>query len=248
MAKCGLEEGSMEDQAFVALNAKLDALTQQVAYLTDQAQAAERERQSRAELLHDLTPMMNDGFRIAVEQLEEVQSYTDLSELLRIVKRLLRNASHLESMLNQVESLFDLAQAVGPLTNQAFERATDVLQSAEQKGYFAFARGGAQIVDNVITSFTEEDVRRLGDNVVLILNVVKELTQPAIMQLTRNLVSDVEAEVSQEPLNTGLPALLRQMGDPAVRRGLALTLRMLRAVGRQGTAPRQAVVAPASTG
>ena len=62
---------------------------------------------------------------------------------------------------------------------------------------------------------------RLGENVVLILSVVKDLTQPEIMSLVHNIVSGVEVEVAK-PVNTSLPALLGQMRDPNVRRGLAL--------------------------
>lgn len=221
------------DQALVALNDKLDALTQQVAYLTEQAQRAERERQERAELMHDMTPLVNDGFRLAVEQLEEVQEYVDLGDLLRLVKRLLRNGRHFESMLDQLESMVDLAQTVGPLTDQAFEKVTDVLQAAEHKGYFAFASGGLKIADSVVTSFSEEDVQKLGDNVVLILNTVKDMTQPEIMGLARTIMAQTEVEVAK-PVNTSLPALLGQMRDPNVRRGLALTLRILSVVGAQG--------------
>ncbi len=221
----------MEDQALVALNEKLDVLTQQVAYLTEQAQRAERERQERGELMHDLTPIVNDGFRLAVEQLEEVQEYVDLGDLLRILKRLLRNGRNIEAMLDQLESLMDLAQTVGPLSNQAFATATDLLQQAEHKGYFAFAKGGLKIADNIVTSFTEEDVLHLGDNVVLILNTVKDMTQPEILGLVRGIVSDVEAEVAKPVVNVSLLALLGQMRDPQVRRGLALTLRILRVIG-----------------
>ena len=37
------------------------------------------------------------------------------------------------------------------------------------------------IADRVVTEFTEEDVKALGDNVVTILNAVKEMTQPEVM-------------------------------------------------------------------
>lgn len=222
----------MEDQALVALNEKLDALSRQVAYLTEQAQRAERERQARDELMRDLSPIVNDGFRLATEQLEEIQEYIDLGDLLRILKRLLRNGRNLEAMLDQLESLMDLAQTAGPLTNAAFEKATDLLHNAEQRGYFAFAAGGARIVDNIVTSFTEEDVRRLGDNIVLILNTVKDMTQPEIMSLVRTIINQAEAEVAK-PVNISLLALLGQMRDPNVRRGLALTMRVLRVVGEQ---------------
>ena len=64
------------DQALpmvMELNQKIDLLTTQVQFLTEQAQRAERERQERAELMRDVMPIVNDAFRLTVEQLEEVQ-------------------------------------------------------------------------------------------------------------------------------------------------------------------------------
>ncbi|MCX6028232.1 MAG: DUF1641 domain-containing protein [Chloroflexi bacterium] len=220
------------DQDIVALNQKLDLLTAQVQYLTEQAQAAERGRQERAELMHDLTPIVNDGFRLATEQLEEVQEYVDLGDLLRLLKRLLRNGRNFEMMLDQLESLMDLLQTVGPLTDSAFGKAVDIMAEAERKGYFAFAKGGMKIADNIVTSFTEDDVQRLGDNVVLILNVVKSMTQPEIMTFVHNTLLVAEKEM-EKPVDTSLLGLLRQMNDPAVRRGLAQTMRVLHVVGAQ---------------
>jgi uncharacterized protein YjgD (DUF1641 family) len=220
------------DQRTFELNQKIDALTAQVAYLAGQAQLAERERQARAELMHDLTPIANQAFNMAIEQLEEVQGYIDLGDLLRLLKRLMRNGHNLEKMLDQIESLADLAQTVGPLADEAFGKAVDTLAAWEHKGYFTFARGGARLMDNVVTSFTEEDVNRLGDNVVLILNTIKDMTQPEIMNFVRNTLLVAEKEIDK-PVDISCRGLLRQVRDPEVRRGLALTLRVLQVVGSQ---------------
>ena len=218
--------------ALAELNQKLDALTAQVAYLTEQARADERQRQDRAELMRDLTPIADQAFEMAVEQLEEVQEYIDLGDLVRLLKRLLRNGRNLDKMLDQLESLMDLANTVGPLADDAFGIAVDKLTEMEHKGYFAFAKGGLRIADKVVTSFTEADVQRLGDSIVPMLNMVKEITRPEIMGFVHNTLLAAEREVEQ-PVDTSMLGLLRQMRDPAVRRGLALSLRMLRVIGAQ---------------
>ncbi len=220
------------DTNLVDLNKKLDALTAQVAYLTEQAQIAERQRQERSELIQDMMPAVNGMYSLTVEQLDEVKEYVDPNDLLRLFKRLLRNAPAIEQMLDQLESLSDLMGTVGPIGNGAYDKAVTTLQSLEQKGYFTFAKGGAQIADNIVTSFGEEDVKKLGENVVLILNTVKEMTQPEIMGFVRNFVRNVELEV-EKPVNTSLGALLGQMRDPNTRKGLALTMRVLRVIGAQ---------------
>jgi uncharacterized protein YjgD (DUF1641 family) len=220
-----------------SLNQKIELLAAQVQYLTEQAQAAERQRQERAELLRDMMPIVNDGYRLAVEQLEEIQQYVDLADLLRLAKRLARNGRNIETMLDQLESVMDLLATAGPITDQAFGKAVDILAQMERKGYFVFARGGLQIADNIVSSFGEEDVRALGENIVLILNVVKEMTQPEIMNFVRNTVEAVDRE-KNKPVETSLIALLRQMQDPNVRRGLALSMRIMRNIGAQTSAPK----------
>jgi uncharacterized protein YjgD (DUF1641 family) len=220
------------DQSMVELNHKIDELSEQVAYLAGQAEIAERQRADRAELMRDLTPIANEAFRLSVEQLEEIQEYVELDDLLRLVKRLARNGRNFEKMLNQLESLMDLAETVGPLANEAFGKAVYELTELERKGYFTFAQGGMQIMDNVVTSFTEEDVDRFGENVVLILNTVKEMTQPEIMNFVRNTLMVAEREIDK-PVDISYSGLMRQMRDPEVRRGLALTMRVLHVVGAQ---------------
>ena len=220
------------DQSIAELNQKIDALTYQVAYLAEQAQSAERERQNRTELIRDLTPIANDAYRMSVEQLEQIQEQVSLNDLLRLFKRVLRNGRNFEKMLDQLESMMDLMATMGPFADDAFGKAVDALGDMERKGYFVFARGGMQIADNIVTSFAEEDVRRLGENIVLILNVIKDMTQPEIMNFVRNTLLIAEKEV-EKPVDNSMWVLLTQMRDPAVRRGLALTMRVMHVVGSQ---------------
>lgn len=223
-------EQTMTETSVADLNRKIDMLTLQVAYLAEQAREAERSRREREELVHDVMPIANDVFRLTVEQLEEIQEYVDIADLLRLVKRLARNTQNIERMLDMLESGMDLAQTVGPMGNEAFAKSVDVLEAMEQKGYFRFARGGMQIVDNIVTSFSEEEVKQLGDNIVLILRTVKDMTQPEVMNFVRNTVSVAEEDV---PVDTSYRALIGQMRDPNVRRGMAQAMRVLSSIGAQ---------------
>jgi uncharacterized protein YjgD (DUF1641 family) len=97
----------------------------------------------------------------------------------------------------------------------------------ERKGYFIFLQGGLDMLDRVVTSFTEEDVRQLGENIVLILQTVKEMTQPEIMAMLRRTAMVVKEE---EAVDTSFMSIIRQLNDPAVRKGLAKTLQVLKSV------------------
>lgn len=222
------------DQAIAELTAKIDALTAQVAYLTEQAQAAERARAERAELMSAMMPIANDAMRLATEQLEEIEPYVRGEDLLRLVKKLVRNGPNFEMLLDQLGSLLEFADIVMPMMTPAFDQATTGLAELEKRGYFTFAQGGIRIMDNIVTAFSEEDVRKLGDNIVLILQTVKEMTQPETMNFVRNTVQVIDRE-KDAPVETSLLAILGQMRDPNVRRGLAITLRVLRTIGAQTT-------------
>ena len=110
---------------------------------------------------------------------------------------------------------------------------TERLQEMEERGYFEFVTSGMGIVDRIVTTYTEEDVTALGDNIVLILDTVKEMTQPEVMTMLRRTFHTVGEAEAGEPPSTF--ALLRQMRDPQVRRGLARVLSMLRSVGDDTT-------------
>ncbi len=75
----------MNDQAILELNQKIDALTAQVAYLTEEARQQQRRRQEWDELKSDLTPIASDVFLISVEKLDEVESYVQLEDVLRLM-------------------------------------------------------------------------------------------------------------------------------------------------------------------
>jgi uncharacterized protein YjgD (DUF1641 family) len=217
------------------LNQKLDALTAQVAYLTEQAQAAERSRAEREELVHDVMPIAKDALNLATVHLQDVEEYVRLDDLLRMLKKLVRHGPQLEALLDQLDAVFDLVETVNPIALEAVTKATTMMDELERKGYFAFGESGLRLVDNVVTSFTKEDVDRLGDNVVLLLNTIKDMTQPEMLTFVRNTLAASEKAL-EEPVNTSLGALLSQLRDPQVRRGLALTLRILKTVGAQSAA------------
>ena len=63
---------------------------------------------------------------------------------------------------------------------------TGRLDELDRKGCFAMARELQRAFDHVVASFTVEDVRLLGDNLVAILQTVKNLTQPEMLQAINN--------------------------------------------------------------
>jgi uncharacterized protein YjgD (DUF1641 family) len=205
------------DASLQELNQKIDLLTTQVAYLSEQAQLVELQRLERTELVRDLTPLANQAFELAVEQLEEIQEYIDLDDLLRLVKRLLRNGRTIDRMLDQLESLEDLVKTIGPLADDAFGKAVDIMADLEARGYISFAQGGKKLMDSLVSSFSADELNQIGI-------------------FANHALIDIKQEMAK-PIDVSYTGLFKQMRDPAVRRGLALTLRIMQVIGTQAAQP-----------
>ena len=225
------------------ISRKLDLLTQsmmvlgqQVNCLQEQAETSRRRQQTIDDLLADLTPVVKDMYKAAEEQLAEMQQFVQLEDLTLLAKRVARNTRNIDEVLDYLESGLDFVHDAAPLTKDMMTEATAALSEMERKGYFGFVRQGAYVLDQVVTSFGEDDVKQLGDNVVLILNTVKSLTQPEMLNMVNGLTAGfhaAEAEADAGKLDTSLFGLMRQMRDPEVRRGLAITLETLKRVSLQ---------------
>ena len=207
------------------LEERLDQLTADVAFIAAEMREQRIRREMWDDLRTDLTPITSDVMRIAGRELEQVEEFVSTEDLLRLVKRLARNTRNIESTLERLESAVDFIDDVGPLTSDAVMKATTMLEELDRRGYFTFAKSGLGVVDRVVTSFSEDDINQLGDNVVLILETVKEMTQPEVMELLQRTAQSLEEEVTETPSTF---ALLRQMRDPEVKKGLARMLQVLR--------------------
>ena len=211
----------------VATEDRLDALTAQMDFVVEELQRQRAAREQMTELVQTLARGTKQAMQMATDELAELDVRSE--DLVRTVRLLAVNLPQIEALLAQLGPLSDLAAQVSDLSGPALAKLTDTLQAADEKGYFAFAREGSKIADRVVTEYTEEDVRALGDNVVTILNAVKEMTQPEVMGLVQRSVVQV-----QEPMEPpSMFALLKSMRDPQTRRGLARVMAMLHTVGEQ---------------
>ncbi|NOY90186.1 MAG: DUF1641 domain-containing protein [Deltaproteobacteria bacterium] len=99
------------------------------------------------------------------------------------------------------------------------------------------------LVDRVATHYTQEDIDKLSDNIVFILDTVKRMTQPEILGSV-NQAFEVLDRPGDEVQPVGLWGLLRAMRDPEVQNGVGLMIAVLRQVSR---GPNGAATNPTET-
>lgn len=219
--------GSVEDR-LDRIAAQLDVLTQEVA-----RQRLEREKWR--ELQDDVMPVARAALASLGGDLEAVQGVASAEDLLRLARKLGAALPAIEGAVGQLDSLRELGADAAPLMRPAFATLTERLAAFDERGYFKFAQSGMGVVDRIVTSFSEEDVEALGDNIVLILQTIRDMTQPEVMSFLRRTMQSVqEEEPTAEP--PSLFGLLREMRDPQVRRGFGRALGMLRSMSEAESA------------
>ncbi len=230
-ATVGALSAAASGDANAAILARLDAMSAQMTVMAEQVAEAAAAREQWNELIETLVPVSRGALDVATRELSELESDVTIDDITRFARTTARAVPQMETLVGQIGSFSELGADITSISGAGVAKLTEIMQVAEDKGYFMFAREGAAIADKVVTSFDEDDVRALGDNVVTILNAVKELTQPEVMALlNRTALTIQEVEDSHiEPPSTF--ALIKSMRDPQTRRGLARVLSMLHTVG-----------------
>ena len=207
---------------------QLAEINQKLAYITEQMELQARRQREKDELRQDLGRIANDVFQTAVVELDEVAHHFDSADLLHLVKKLLRNVRNLTRMFDQMESFSDFMRDATPIAREAFFDLLYTLDQLDQKGYFEFFKEATKIVDEIVSSFSIEDVRALSENIVTILLTVKNLTQPDMLMAINNAISvyknldiNIEGEISYW-------RLIKEARTPEMRRGIAFGIQFLK--------------------
>ena len=217
----------------VSVQEQLDQLTWKVDHLTQLLEAQQRRQQDLDELKADLIPIGNQMLKLSIDELAEIGTEFQMEDLFFLLKRLLRNTHTLVSLLERLEAGMGLAEEANLIGQQVFSNVVEELDLMEHKGYFAFAREGWSILDRIVTEFSEEDVRALGDNIVTILYTVRNMTQPEILELANRSLAAIRPEEEITPENVSTWSLLRELSDPKVRVGMARLLNLLKVLADQ---------------
>lgn len=214
----------------LSLQEQIDSINRKLDRILEEIDLQQRHRHEMEDLKADLTRVGKDLYQTALVELEDVHDSLNTGDILYLGKKVLRNISTITATFEQLESIRDFFQDAAPLARDSFIDVMNRLDEFDRKGYFAFMKEVGKVLDRVITAFSVEDVRSLGDNVVTMLTTVKNLTQPEIlhsinnaMAVYKNLDITVQDDIS-------LMALLREFNSPEAKKGMAYALRVLKAV------------------
>lgn len=202
------------------LEARIDSLDKKMDLLLEYVNQQRLNSSMVEDLAKDLSIIGKDAYNSTVDALDKRQVELDPAEMSDLVVTLLRNMGNIKTVLNTLEMAVDLGKEVGPLANEAIIDFTKQLHVFEQKGYFDFVKGIGPIVDNIVTHFGKDDLQELADHIVIILSIVKEITQPEILGTVKNAIMTFNAMETETVPSYSIWRVMKEMNSPEMKKAL----------------------------
>lgn len=207
---------------------QIDAINQKLDIIIEEIEHQRRHRREMEDLKEDLLRVGKDLYQSAVTELEEVHDHIQTGDMLHLSKKLLRNVNNITKSFEQLESIKDFVKDVSPISRELVIDFMARLDEFDRKGYFEFIKEMSKAIDNVVESFTVEDVKALGENLVTILNTIKNLTQPDMLQSINNALmvyKNMDIEITEKVTTF---SLIKDLNSPEAKRGLAFAVKFLK--------------------
>jgi len=193
------------------LNQKVDTILEYVNQQRLKSQAVD-------DLIADASIIGKDVYDSTVKSLDEHEVVLDPDQLTELGIRVARNVGNFNSILDTMGSVMDFAKDVGPIANEVIIDTTKKLNEFEQKGYFEFLKEFGAVIDNIVTHYGVDDIRLLADNVVAILDSLKNLTQPEMLKSINSAVKVFSLmEMDQIP-EYSIFRVMREINRPEMKK------------------------------
>lgn len=209
---------------------QLDELNNKLNFIISEIELQRKQRSEIEDLKTDLLRVAKDVYSTSLEEFEQVHDYLKTGDIFHLFKKLLRNINNLSNLFDQLENVRDFLKDFTPISRELIIDFMKKLDEFDKKGYFEFLKESQNIVDNVVTSFTVEDVKALGDNIVTILNTVKNLTQPDMLQSVNNALNvykKLDIEIKED---ISLIKILKELNQPETKKALYFALQFLKSL------------------
>ena len=208
-----------------ALDKKLDLI---LGYVTEQHQNTS----VVTDLVNDLSIIGKDAFNSTVEALDKRQIEVKSSEITDLAVTFLRNIDNIKTAMNILEMAVDLGNDVAPIVNEAIIDFTKQLNIYEEKGYFKFFKEFVPIMDNIVTGFTPQDIRDLSNSIVSILTMIKEMTQPEVINTIGNAMKAFNSMETESVPSYSVWRVMREMNSPEMKKALGYGVTFMKNVSK----------------
>jgi uncharacterized protein YjgD (DUF1641 family) len=212
-------------QQIAELNQKVDMILEYVNQQRLKSQAMD-------DLVADVSIIGKDAYDSTVKALDEHEVVLDPDQLRELGIRVAQNIGNFNALLDGMGSAMDLLKDVGPIANEVIIDSTRKLYEFEKKGYFEFLKEMGIIVDHIVTYYSVKDVRLLADNVVSILDIVKNLTQPEMLKSIDTWVKVFSSMETEDVPEYSIFRVIREINKPEMKKAWGFLYTFLKNISR----------------
>ena len=180
------------------------------------------------DLVSDLSIIGKDAFSSTVTELDKQGIELNVDDIKHLAFKLIKNVDKFTDVVTTFESAHDLLKDLGPVAREVIIDVIKKLHELEQKGYFEFFREVGNVFDNIITHYSTEDVRLLADNIVTILDTIKNLTQPEMLQAMNNAVYIYQKLDIEDIPEYSMWKAMKEMRTPEMKKGIGFMITFLK--------------------
>ena len=212
------------------LELQLRSIDQKLNLITEELAVVRRQREELNELKQDLTIIAKDLFSTAIDEFEDIAPFVQTGDFLHLLKKILQNTQNITMVMTKFESGLDFFADAKPVTKELFSTTLEKLDEFDQKGYFQFIKELLNVADRIVGHFPEEDVKLLGDNIITILETVKELTQPEMLAAINNAVGIYKNLDPKDIPQYSIWKVMREINTPEIKRGIGFVITFLKKI------------------
>ncbi len=212
------------------LELQLQSIDQKLDLISEELAVVRRQREELNELKQDLTIIAKDLFSTAIDEFEDIAPFVQTGDFLHLLKKILQNTQNITMVMTKFESGLDFFADAKPVGKELFNDTLGKLNEIDQKGYFQFIKELLNVADRVVDHFPEEDVKLLGDNIISILETVKELTQPEMLTAINNAVGIYKNLDPKDIPQYSIWKVIREINTPEIKRGIGFVITFLKKI------------------
>ena len=160
--------------------------------------------------------------------MEEVSPHIQTGDFLYLMKKMIRNTRNIANALDKFESTIELIDEGAPIGKELFQDTIQLLHEMDKKGYFAFIKELGKVMDTVVEHFNEQDVKMLGENIVTILETVRNLSQPDMLHSINNAVMIYKNLDIGKIREYSVWRAIRELNSPDMKLGIGFIITFLR--------------------
>jgi len=182
------------------------------------------------DLISDVSIVGKDIYDASVKELENQSIEIDPDQLRLLGLNLVKNIGNFNDVMVLFGSILDFLKELGPIANELIIDLTKKMHELENKNYFAFFGELTKVLDNVVQNFTPADIRHFADNIVLIMQTVKNLTQPEMLTALNNAVK-VYGSVGTETIpQYSIWKVLKEMKTPEMKSAMGFMITFMKSL------------------